>query len=471
MSATGWGRLSIFPLTLMGDRITNVVRRNISAKIKSSVRAQAVLVLDAVLNEGRSLATALPEQLARSEIGDGRGLLQELCYGSLRWLPRLQALGGQLLEKPLKSRDRDVSYLILLGLYQLIFMRIPAHAAVDETVTVARQLGKPWACGLINSVLRNFQRRRDALEAGIDTDPQALYAHPDWLRDAIAMAWPEDWPDILMANQQRPPMTLRVNLSRVSRDEYLQQLLQRGLEALAHPLVCSAVVLTKPVDVQLLPGFVDGLVSVQDAAAQLAPGLLTVGSGQRILDACAAPGGKTGHLLESCSDIDVTAIDVDAGRLQRVADNLVRLGYRAKLICGDACRPDAWWDGRLFDRILLDAPCSATGVIRRHPDIKYLRQPDDIPALVAAQSKILTAMWRLLKPGGRLVYVTCSILPQENHVQLQQFLAVHGDADEIRLDVAWGRAMAVGRQILNSAVLPGHESLDGFYYAVITKQA
>jgi len=470
MSVTAWVRQPTSRLTRVGDGVAGVMSKNRSAKISSSVRAQAVLVLDAVLNDGRSLATALPGQLSRADIGSGRGLLQELCYGTLRWLPRLQAMAGQLLEKPLKNRDRDVSYLILLGLYQLIFMHIPAHAAVDETVTVARQLGKPWACGLINSVLRNFQRRREALEAIVDTDALALYAHPDWLRAAIATAWPDVWADILLANQRRPPMTLRVNLSRVSRDEYLQQLLQHGLEAVAHPLVDSAAVLAKPVDVQLLPGFVDGLVSVQDAAAQLAPGLLALEGGQRILDACAAPGGKTGHLLETCADIDVTALDVDSGRLQRVADNLARLQYRAELVSGDAAWPDDWWDGQLFDRILLDAPCSATGVIRRHPDIKYLRQPEDIPGLAAEQGKIFAAMWRLLKPGGRLVYVTCSILPQENHVQLQQFLTDHRDADEIRLEVSWGRAMAVGRQILPTAALPDHETLDGFYYAVITKR-
>lgn len=455
----------------VSERTPNLVSGNRRAKQSGNVRAQAIRVIDAVLSEGRSLTTALAEMRLPPANENSRGLLQELCYGTLRWLPRLQYLTAQLLEKPLKHRDRAVQHLVCLGLYQLLFMRIPAHAAVDETVAVARHLGKPWAAGLINGVLRNFQRRREELEAGLKADAAALYAHPDWLREAIATAWPYDWQDLLMANQERPPMTLRVNLARLSRDEYLAQLLRQEIEAVAHPLVDSAVVLAQPLDVQRLPGFAAGLVSVQDAGAQLVPGLLAAGSGQRVLDACAAPGGKTCHLLESCADIDVVAVDVDAARLQRVAENLERLNFRAQLLCGDAARPETWSDGKPFDRILLDVPCSATGVIRRHPDIKYLRQPGDLAVLAKAQRKILAAIWPLLRPGGRLVYATCSLLPQENHVQLQQFLAEHEDAEEITLAAAWGREMPVGRQLLNSRAQTSHEMVDGFYYAVIIKQA
>jgi 16S rRNA (cytosine967-C5)-methyltransferase len=452
------------------SRIANSVRENKLSQAKINVRAQAVVVLDAVLHEGRSLSTALPDQLANIDVAVDRKLLQELCFGTLRWLPRLQFLAAQLLSKPLRSKDRDIACLIWLGLYQLIYTRVPPHAAVAETVGVAHQLRKSWASGLVNSVLRNFQRQQDALEARVDSDEQAHFAHPRWLMEAIAEAWPDDWPAILQANQRRPPMTLRVNLSRVSRSQYLEQLAEHNLGAYSHPLVGSAIILERPVDVQVLPGFLQGLVSVQDAAAQFAPGLLDLQVGQRVLDACAAPGGKTCHLLENQSSLDLIAMDIDSIRLQRIAENLQRLHYSADLICGDAAQPQSWWDGQLFDRILLDAPCSATGVIRRHPDIKYLRKVEDIPALIEKQKAILDALWAMLRPGGRLVYVTCSVLPQENHLQLQRFLRSHTEAEEYKVDQPWGKVMPVGRQILNTDALSEAGAMDGFYYAVLNKQ-
>jgi 16S rRNA (cytosine967-C5)-methyltransferase len=432
--------------------------------VKRSARAQAVVVLEAVLGRGRSLATVLPLQLERLEVATEGGLMQELCYGTLRWLPRLEALAAMLLTKPLRSRDRDIYYLILLGLYQLVYMRIPAHAAVDETVVVARGLGKDWARAVVNGVLRNFQRQRDELEKRLGSDAVAFHAHPRWLLDIMQAAWPEDWPALAEANQQRPPMTLRVNRCRQSRQEYQQFCQDAGLMTTLHPWAEDALVLNQAVDVLRLPGFEQGWVSVQDAAAQLAPGLLDLQTNQRLLDACAAPGGKTAHLLEVQRDLSLVAVDIDEGRLQRVADNLQRLDISAELICGDAAAPEAWWDGELFDRLLIDAPCSATGVIRRHPDIKYLRQADDIAALAVMQRAILAALWPLLKPGGRMLYVTCSILPQENHEQMRCFLDEHDDAMEIPIKADWGRVMPVGRQVLS-----GSESMDGFYYACIAK--
>jgi len=427
-------------------------------------RALAVAVLDGVLRGRRSLSSVLPPQMERLKVSE-RALMQELCYGVLRWLPRLESLAGMLLRKPLRARDNDVYCLILLGLYQLAYMRIPAHAVVDETVAVARSLGKDWARAVVNGVLRNFQRRREELEQQLNNDAVALHAHPRWLINTIQAAWPDDWWSLLEANQQRPPMVLRVNLGRQSRQDYQQQCQSADLATHFLPYAESALMLEQPVDVQRLPGFAEGQVSIQDAAAQLAPGLLDLQAGQRVLDACAAPGGKSCHLLETQSDIDLVALDVDAARLQRVTENLQRLNLAATLICGDAADTKAWWDGGLFDRILVDAPCSATGVIRRHPDIKLLRQSDDIDTLVLLQRTILVALWPLLKPGGRMLYATCSVLPQENSEQVMAFLAQQEDAREIVIDAAWGRAMSAGRQIL-----AGSEAMDGFYYACIVKQ-
>jgi 16S rRNA (cytosine967-C5)-methyltransferase len=418
-----------------------------------------------VLHNGRSLATELPHQLERLDDATERALMQELCYGTLRWLPRLQALAALLIPKPLRARDNDIHLLLLLGLYQLIFMRIPPHAAVDETVVVAHTLGKDWAKAVVNGVLRNFQRRRDELEQQLTNDAVTVYAHPHWLLEAIVAAWPEDWQALVEANQQRPPMTLRVNQGCQTREQYQQQCRVAGLACTPHPYADSALVLEQAVDVQCLPGFNQGWASVQDAGAQLAPGLLDLQAGQRVLDACAAPGGKSCHMLEIQPNLDLVALDIDEGRLQRVADNLQRLNLSSERVCGDAAQPEAWWDGKPFDRIMIDAPCSATGVIRRHPDIKYLRQPEDIATLAMAQRAILTALWPLLKPGGRMLYVTCSILPQENNEQIETFLMQHQDAREVAIEADWGRAMSVGRQVLT-----GSEAMDGFYYACIVKE-
>ncbi|MFU8836830.1 MAG: 16S rRNA (cytosine(967)-C(5))-methyltransferase RsmB [Thiohalomonadaceae bacterium] len=434
------------------------------AKQAQNPRAAAVAVLVQVITQGQSISNLLPHGLKHLPL-ERRALAQELCYGTLRWLPRLEFLLDSLLDKPLKAKDVDVQVLALIGLYQLGFMQIPPHAAVSETVAVTGELKKPWAKGLINALLRRCQREQSVLQDKLEQDPVASSAHPAWLLELLQQDWPQDWQAIITANQQRPPMTLRVNRLHQSRDAYQQALLAEGLEASPSAHAPDALTLARPAMVEQLPGFAQGQVSVQDAAAQLATLLTDPQPGMRVLDACAAPGGKTGHLLESCPGIELVALDVDAGRLERVQQNLTRLGLAATLKAGDAAQPDGWWDGLPFDRILLDAPCSASGVIRRHPDIKLLRRADDIPQLAALQADILNTLWSLLKPGGMLVYATCSVLAAENHQQLARFLGTHPDAMEKRIEVQWGRAAPIGRQIL-----PNQDGMDGFYYACIVKQ-
>jgi 16S rRNA (cytosine967-C5)-methyltransferase len=427
-------------------------------------RTLAARVVQGVM-EGQSLADLIPRHAAQLQDPRDSGLMQELSYGVMRSYPRLLGLSKRLLSKPLKARDRDVLALILVGLYQLCELRVADHAAVHATAEAARHLGKSWAVGLVNGVLRNFQRRSAQLQEQLEADPQARYALPDWLLQGVRRQWPERWETVVEALNVRPPMSLRVNLGKHARDEYLQQLQAAGLtaEPIAHTR--AGVVLESPCDVSRLPGFEAGWVSVQDGAAQLAAELLDLQPGQRVLDACAAPGGKTGHLLEQEPGIQLTAMDRDEERLQRVHENLHRLGLRAEVVVGDAARPQGLWAEQTYERILLDVPCSATGVIRRHPDIKLLRRAEDIPALVALQGRILRAIWSRLADGGTLVYVTCSILAEENERQLQAFLADTTDARALPLDVEWGEPRAVGRQIA-----PGTDGMDGFYYARLLKE-
>ncbi len=428
-----------------------------------NVRAIAAQTLAQVLDEGRSLTTVLPPALESAAPLD-RGLLQELCYGACRWQPQLQAMLDRLLQRPLSSSERPVQALLLVGIYQLWHLRIPDHAAVAETVAATRPMGKPRMAGLINAVLRNALRRRTELTAFIDSDPEAATAHPRWLLEQLQQDWPEDWPAMVAANNDRPSFTLRINRLQLDREDCRQRLATAGKVAEPVALVATALTLAEPADPAALPGFTAGWWSVQDAAAQLAAPLLNLQPGMRVLDACAAPGGKTGHMLECVPDAALTALDQDAERLGRVRDNLDRLQLRARLIAGDARRPLDWWDGIAYDRILLDAPCSATGVIRRHPDIKLLRRANDIATLADQQRAILNNLWPLLKPGGRLLYATCSVLRQENEQVIAAFLAVHPDAREQPISALWGCALPHGRQIL-----PGEAGMDGFYYAALIK--
>lgn len=427
-------------------------------------RANAAQVLFQVVEQGQSLSSVLP--LAQQHVAPkDRALLQELCFGALRWLSRLEAIAGRLMSKPLKGKQRPLHYLLLIGLYQLLYTRIPAHAALSETVNACRLLKGESFRGLLNGVLRNVQRNQETLESEVDSTEQARYAHPGWLLKKLQQAYPTNWQQIAEQNNQRPPMWLRVNGRHQQRDSYLARLSAAGIESLPQDLAPQGILLSTPCDVQLLPGFAAGDCSVQDGAAQQAAQLLDPQAGEWILDACAAPGGKSAHLLERQPQLaGLVAVDADATRLSRIHENLERLGLQAHVIHGDASTPDEWWQGPQFDRILLDAPCSATGVIRRHPDIKWLRRPGDIGELVKLQAKILEALWHKLKPGGTLLYATCSVLPDENREQIQRFLASHPDAQ-------W-QAIVAGetREQPGWQLLPGDNNMDGFFYAKLIKQ-
>ncbi len=424
-------------------------------------------MVEEVVVRARYLDTTLTETLAalpRAQARDA-ALVQEMSYGTLRWFDQLAAIAALFLDKPLKTKDQDVYALLLVGLYQLLFMRVARHAAVKETVEAAAALKKPWAKNLLNACLRASLREEARTQAAIAASPEAAFSHPAWLLEEIRRHWPENWAAILVANNERPPLALRVNRLHQPREQYLARLARAGITAGAHAFSETAVVLETPVAVSELPGFAEGDVSVQDAAAQLAATLLDAQPGERVLDACAAPGGKTGHLLEHSPGLaELVALDREPARVKLIEENLTRLGLSAKTIIGDAANPAAWWDKRLFDRILADAPCSATGVIRRHPDIKIRRRPEDLPRLVATQERILDGLWPLLKPGGKLLYATCSILPVENENQMTAFLRRHPDAAEDVLPTGAGRARAIGKQIL-----PGEAGMDGFYYARLRK--
>lgn len=429
-------------------------------------RLAAAKALTAVLNGKASLNSSLPLQLDKVEVRD-RGLTQDLAFCTARWYPRLSALANKLLQKPFKAADADVEALLLVGLYQLLYTRVPAHAAIGETVGCADKLKKPWAKGLLNAVLRNAQRDSETLLAELEHDPVVRTAHPRWLQKSLKAFWPQQWEAICAANNAHPPMILRVNRRHKTRDQYLQLLAESDVQA--QPCVYSrdGIVLAEACDVRNLPGFAEGWISVQDEAAQLAADLLDLAPGQRVLDACCAPGGKTCHMLEAEPQLaGVVAVDLEAKRLVRVRENLERLGLSAELIAADGRDTATWWDGKPFQRILLDAPCSATGVIRRHPDIKLTRQPDDIAALASLQGELLDAMWQTLEVGGILLYATCSTLPTENTEVIEAFLARTPGARELDIAGQFGIKQPHGRQLL--AQEGGH---DGFYYAKLIKIA
>lgn len=429
-------------------------------------RLAAARALAAVLAGKASLNSSLPQQLDKVAVRD-RGLTQELAFGTARWQPRLSALAAKLLQKPFKNADKDVEALLLIGLYQLLYTRIPAHAAIGETVACIDKLKKPSLKGLVNAVLRNAQRDGVALLTELEHDPVVRTAHPRWLQKALKASWPEHWEAICAANNAHPPLILRVNRRHSSRDAYLAELQHCGIAASACTYSRDGILLAQACDVTGLPGFAAGHVSVQDEAAQLAAELLQLAPGQRVLDACCAPGGKTCHLLEAEPKLaHVVAVDLEAKRLQRVRDNLDRLGLSAELIAADGRAVDSWWDGQLFQRILLDAPCSATGVIRRHPDIKIARQAADIAPLASLQGELLDALWPTLAVGGILLYATCSVLPAENSANIAAFLARTADARELAITGEFGLAQPHGRQLLPQ--VDGH---DGFYYAKLSKIA
>jgi 16S rRNA (cytosine967-C5)-methyltransferase len=423
-----------------------------------NTRLAAARTLVRVLDGGQSLTVALEHTLSALETPQDKAFVQAICYGVCRYYHRLQFLLSQLLDKPIK--DAEIYALALVGLYQLAFMRVKTHAAVSETVDATRK--KSWAKNLINALLRRYLREQESLESQANLNPVALHSHPKWLISRIENDWGnENAARIFNANNAFPPMILRINVLQTSRENYLQQLAYLDIEAETVENCPSAIRLIKPVGVLSLPSFENGMVSVQDTAAQFAAGLLELESGQRVLDLCAAPAGKTAHILESQPDLECVAVDIDAARMLRVETNLQRLNLVAQLIVGDATQPENWWDGRLFDRILVDAPCSALGVIRRHPDIKLLRRADDLTALPALQAAILNAAWSMLKEDGLLIYATCSILKAENENQIMQFLAENSDAQEMPFDK---NPAQHGWQILT-----GDNDCDGFYYARLRK--
>jgi len=424
-----------------------------------NIRSIAAQTIEQVVEQGQSLSQVLPAVQLKVPEKD-RALLQALCFGVLRTLPQLEWFVQQLMSRPMTGKQRTVHYLILVGLYQLLYTRIPAHAALAETVEGAIAVKRPAFKGLINGVLRQFQRQQETLQANAAKD-ESQYLHPQWLLQRLRKAYPNQWQAIVDANNQQPPMWLRVNSQHHTREEWLKLLEETGLKGDIHPEYPDAVLLDTPVPVQILPGFDKGWVTVQDASAQGCVDLLAPKNGEFILDLCAAPGGKTTHILERAPTAKVMAVDVDAQRIKRVHENLERLGQQAEVKQGDGRFPQQWCEGAKFDRILLDAPCSATGVIRRHPDIKWLRRDRDIAELASLQKEILEAVWPYLKSGGTLLYATCSVLPEENKDQVSLFLSQHDDATLVET----GDVKNPGRQNL-----PTITGGDGFFYAKLIKR-
>lgn len=428
-------------------------------------RAQAALVIQQVLDQGQSLSAVLPAAQEKVAPRD-RALLQELCYGTLRWLPRLDAAVSEMMDKPLKNKSRIFHYLILVGLYQLIYTRIPAHAAVAETVNAVKLLKGSSLRGLINGVLRNFQRSAEVILLRIDRVPSVRLGHPEWLTKRLRQAYPDDWEFIMEANNQRPPMWIRNNSQRQSREAMLARMSEAGIPAMAGVEGEDCILLERPCDVTKLPGFEQGDCSVQDGAAQQAAALLDPQPGEWVLDACAAPGGKTAHLLELCADARVTALEIDAVRSARIRDNLQRLGLQADVRVADAADLPGWWRGERYDAILLDAPCSASGIVSRHPDVRWLRRESDIAQLAAQQDRLLQALWPLLEPGGRLLYCTCSVFVQEGRDRVEAFLAHHSDA---RLLPSPGHLLPGAPEGAGALGDNGARD-DGFYYALLHKR-
>ena len=448
-------------------------------------RVAAALALNAVMQEGQSLTQALTEQMPLIAPRDS-GLLQELCFGVARYAPAYDALSKQVLSTPIKRKESAVKALLYIGFYQLQHTRIPDHAALNSVIVACKKLKKPWATGLLNGVLRRFAREQQEISDRLKDNITYRYAHPQWLIEQIRKAWPNDWQNILDGNNTHPPLTLRINAQQTSRNAYSEALnthilsthilnnrtserSEKAYTLCEHSI--DGLTLHQAQDVKQLPGYSEGLFAVQDEAAQLCAELLDLKPQQRVLDACCAPGGKTCHLLEREPNLaSMQAIDVESNRMIRVSDNLERLRLnktegQVTLTVADAADTAQWWDGQALDRILLDAPCSATGVIRRHPDIKLLRKPTDIPKLAALQQQILQALWPTLKEGGLLLYATCSVLPEENEKSIEAFLQATPSAQHKPLShVSWGLKRPFGRQLFPQSA--GH---DGFYYCLLQK--
>ena len=426
---------------------------------------------------GRSLSDAIATQQPGWPTQDS-ALIKEICFGVCRWKTRLECILRQFLSKPLKVKDQDIHLLLLIGLYQLYFLRTPDHAAISETAEAARHLHKKWAVGLINAILRNAQKgkKKHNLEghSQLLSSPEYQYSHPDWIVSRLTNAWPSHWQSILENNNCAGPLTLRVNRQQGSRSDYAQRLTNHAIAHRLCELSEDGITITDPpTDITSLPGFGSGWVSVQDEAAQLASQFLEVEGARYVLDACAAPGGKSCHLLEISPNLSLTAIDNDPKRLLRINENLTRIQATANVVCTDVCDLSSWWDGRQFDRILIDTPCSGSGVIRRHPDIKWLRREQDLQALTNFQRKILTTLWPCLKPNGVLLYATCSVLPEENSHVVQNFISSQSDAMLAKLTLKQAIESAVASGVdtgFGYQLFPKQAGHDGFFYAKISKQ-
>ncbi|MCP3672906.1 MAG: 16S rRNA (cytosine(967)-C(5))-methyltransferase RsmB [Gammaproteobacteria bacterium] len=437
--------------------------------MSADLRALVAKGLSEVINKGNSLTKVLPNF---DKLDDkNKALARELTFGTLRKYYPLEVISEQLLNKPLKKKDNDLKCLILVGLYQLFFTRIPDHAVLSETVQATISLKKKWAKNLINALLRKALRESEQLLSIMNISPSIGACLPKWLFKQLKQDWPNNFEEIAKSSHQRAPLTLRVNKRHGSRGAYLSRLNAVEINAENHPIAEQALLLEKSCDITKLPGYLDGDFSVQDSAAQMAAQLLDVKAEQRILDACAAPGGKTAHILElTDNNAKVLAIDNSARRLQRLDENMSRLKLNVETIVADASDTNSWFEGEMFDRILCDAPCSALGIIRRHPDITVLRRESDIVALNAIQQQLLDSLWQCLKPGGIMLYSTCSILKSENTEQISHFLSSHNDA--ALLDTC-----PVDSDIDNKnaskdwQIFPGELKMDGFYYAKLYKSA
>jgi len=432
-------------------------------KTPADPRALAAQALADIV-AGQSLRAVFATFSTKLTDARDRALLSSLLHEGARWWLRYDAALGELLEQPLRQRDAAVHALLVLGLVQIEILRMPEYAAVAATVEAVRALRKPQFAALANAVLRRWLRERDARNAALDRDAPMRSAHPAWLIGAIGADWPQHTEAVLAANNAEAPLWLRVNNKRTTRAELAARWREADIESTAPEHLPDALVLPHSRDVMALPGYHDGCFSVQDGAAQHAATLLDLREGQRVLDACAAPGGKSAHILET-ANVDLLALDREPARLPRLRENLSRLGLGAQVCSGDAGAPATWWDARPFDRILLDAPCSATGIIRRQPDIKLHRRAADIDTLTATQARLLDALWPLLKPGGRLVYATCSVLAAENARPIEAFLQRQPQARAVPPKLGWHGA-GPGEQNL-----PGEGSCDGFFYAIVEKDS
>ncbi|MGB2271489.1 MAG: 16S rRNA (cytosine(967)-C(5))-methyltransferase RsmB [Pseudomonadales bacterium] len=441
------------------------------------VRALAAKAIARVISQGESFSAEI-DALSKSNQNAAdikpsdnienkdRAFYRELCFGTLRHFHRLDAQLKPLLKKPFSKKDADIHALLLIGLYQLLYLRTPDHAAISASVDAAKKLKKQWASGLVNAVLRNFLRQQSEPNKAMALSQAADLSHPKWLFKKIQRDWPDNWQLLIDYNNAAPPMSLRVNLNKNSRADFQQQLADAGIETTLDPHSDSGLRLNQAVAVSELPDFDQGAVSVQDPGAQLAATLLNAEDSMRVLDACAAPGGKTVHILESAPKCQLTAIDSSSERLLRVKDNLARYGFSANCIAADAGATDLWWDEQMFDRILLDAPCSGTGIISHHPDIKLLRRSGDLAQFAEQQKTLLARLWPLLKDGGQLLYCTCSIMPEENATVIDWFLKQTPNASAEIIDAQWGVISGSGRQLL-----PNKGKNGGFFYARLSKSA